>query len=78
MRIHSDFPVLYNNNLNERKFVTAILQDMRSIMEPRALLQLAFYLINLQGIVALYPQAHLLIVEIVTCDISEKSRKNMV
>ena len=53
-------------NPNEKKFVIAILPDARSITE-RALLQLAFYLVNLQGIVAPYPRAYLLIVEIVTC-----------
>ena len=54
-------------NPNNRKFFIAILSDVRSITE-RALLQLALYLVNLQGIVAPYPQAHLLIVEIVKCD----------
>ena len=64
-------------NRNERKFVIAILPDTRSIPEPRALLQLVFYLVNLQGIVAPYPRAHLLIVEIVTCDVFLESQEKM-
>ena len=54
---------------NERNFVIAILPDTRLITEPRALLQLAFCLVNLLGILAPYPQAHLLIGEIVRSDV---------
>ena len=56
-------------------FVIADLPDMRLITEPRALLQLAFYLVCLQGIVAPYPRAHLLIVEIVMSCVSSTSSK---
>ena len=51
-------------NRKKIKFVIAALPDTRSIREPRALLQIAFYLVNLQDIVGPYPRAHLLIVEI--------------
>ena len=54
-------------NPNERQFIVAILPDTGLITEPKALLHLAFYLVNLQGIVAPYPRARLLIVEIVMC-----------
>ena len=54
-------------NPNERQFIVATLPDTRLITEPRALLHLAFYLVNLKGIVAPCPRARLLIVEIVMC-----------
>ena len=60
---------------NERKLVVANLPVTRSIMEPRAVLQLVFYLVNLKGIVALYPWVHLVTVEIVTCDVLFESQE---
>ena len=78
LRIHRDFLVLCNNK-PKRKVVTEILLDARSITAQGALLQLAFYLVNLQGIVAPYPRANLLIVEIVTFDVFlESQEKKMV
>ena len=43
-------------------------------MEPRAPLQLVFYWVKLQVIVVPYPRAHLLVVGIVTCDVSLESQ----
>ena len=61
-------------NLNKRKFIIAIVPDTRSIREPRAFLQLAFYLVNFQGFVAPYPRAHLPVAELITYDILLESQ----
>jgi len=63
---------------NKRKFIIAILTDTRLIAEPGALLKLALYLVNLQGTVAPYPRVHLLIVEIVTCDVVLESQEKKI
>ena len=49
--------------------------DTRSIMGPTALLQKVFYLVNLLGSEDQYSQDHLIIVEIVPCDVFLESQE---
>ena len=61
-------------NRHEKKLVVAILTGTRSITETRALFQVAFYFIHLQGIITTYSRDHLRIVEIAQTSVRSKDR----
>ena len=70
-----DLLSISTTNRSERKFVMYILPDTKSLMGSSALVQLADYLVDLLCIVARYPRVHLLITEIVACDVSLQCKK---